>query len=176
MRNQKGFGLVEGLLVIIALTLVVGVGFYIANSNKEKGPQENANATNNTQSGDTSTKSADLNAAVEVAKDYYQFRYIEKWNQQVSKDELTKWLTPSLIAQLSSEGYQGGADIDNINRGGGFTIPDDIEVKGLSSDGETATVELTFVYRDNLEGSPKLDITLEASNNGWLISKAQSKL
>lgn len=34
--NQKGFGLVEGLLVVIALTLIVGVGFYVVNANKDK--------------------------------------------------------------------------------------------------------------------------------------------
>ena len=34
-KNQKGFGLVEGLLIVIVLTLVVGVGFYVYNANKE---------------------------------------------------------------------------------------------------------------------------------------------
>lgn len=34
--NQKGFGAVEGLLVVIALTLIVGVGFYVVNANKDK--------------------------------------------------------------------------------------------------------------------------------------------
>ena len=33
--KQEGFGVIEGLLVIIALTLIVGVGFYVANSNKK---------------------------------------------------------------------------------------------------------------------------------------------
>lgn len=33
--NKKGFTLVEVLLVIIALSLIVGVGFYVYNSNKE---------------------------------------------------------------------------------------------------------------------------------------------
>lgn len=34
VRNQHGFGAVETLLVIIAITLVVGVGYYVFNSNK----------------------------------------------------------------------------------------------------------------------------------------------
>ena len=34
--NQKGFTLVEGLLIIIALTMVVGVGFYVVNTNKDE--------------------------------------------------------------------------------------------------------------------------------------------
>lgn len=38
MKNlsQKGFTLIESLLIVIALTLVVGVGFYVVNANKDK--------------------------------------------------------------------------------------------------------------------------------------------
>jgi hypothetical protein len=35
-KDQKGFTLIEGLLIIIALTLIVGVGFYVTNANKDK--------------------------------------------------------------------------------------------------------------------------------------------
>ena len=35
-KNQKGFTLVEGLLVVIALALIVGVAFYVMNANKDK--------------------------------------------------------------------------------------------------------------------------------------------
>lgn len=34
LRNQKGFGLIEGLLIVIALTLIAFVGFYVYNANK----------------------------------------------------------------------------------------------------------------------------------------------
>lgn len=33
-KNQKGFGLVEGLLTVIALALIVGVGYYVYSSQK----------------------------------------------------------------------------------------------------------------------------------------------
>lgn len=42
--NQKGFGVVEGLLTIIAITLIVGVGFYVANTNKDKDKPLNTSA------------------------------------------------------------------------------------------------------------------------------------
>lgn len=48
--NQKGFGLVEGLLVIITLTLIVGVGFYVVNANKDK---EETNSTNGSTQADS---------------------------------------------------------------------------------------------------------------------------
>jgi hypothetical protein len=51
--NQKGFGAVEGLLVIIALTLIVGVGFYVVNANKDEKKSEN---TSQTTSQKTETK------------------------------------------------------------------------------------------------------------------------
>lgn len=43
--NQKGFGAVEGLLVVIALTLVVGVGFYVVNANKDDKKDEASTST-----------------------------------------------------------------------------------------------------------------------------------
>lgn len=34
--NQKGFGVIESLLILIALTMIGGVGFYVVNANKDK--------------------------------------------------------------------------------------------------------------------------------------------
>jgi hypothetical protein len=36
MKSQRGFTIVEGLLVVIALTLIGGVGFYIYHTNQDK--------------------------------------------------------------------------------------------------------------------------------------------
>ncbi len=36
LKNQNGFGLIEGLLIVIALTLIAFVGFYVYNANKEE--------------------------------------------------------------------------------------------------------------------------------------------
>jgi hypothetical protein len=48
--NQKGFGVVESLLVVIAITLIVGVGFYVVNANKdEKKPDDTSQSTSSTQ-------------------------------------------------------------------------------------------------------------------------------
>ena len=38
-KNQVGCGVIEGLLVVIALTLIVGVGFYVVNANKNRDNQ-----------------------------------------------------------------------------------------------------------------------------------------
>ena len=43
--NQKGFGLVEGLLVIIALTLIVGVGYYVYSQNKSDDSSQQSTGT-----------------------------------------------------------------------------------------------------------------------------------
>lgn len=43
MKNQKGFGIIEGLLVIIAITLIIGVVFYVVNANKEYAASETPN-------------------------------------------------------------------------------------------------------------------------------------
>jgi hypothetical protein len=62
--NQKGFGAVEGLLVVIALTLIVGVGYYVVNANKD-----NQDTTNNTR---TSTKAE--TKPTETKKQYLEFK------------------------------------------------------------------------------------------------------
>lgn len=40
--NQKGFGVIEGLLAVIAIALVGFVGFYVYNANKETDKSNNA--------------------------------------------------------------------------------------------------------------------------------------
>lgn len=42
LKNQRGFGLIEGLLAVIAITLVVGVGYYVYNANKNKSGESNS--------------------------------------------------------------------------------------------------------------------------------------
>lgn len=48
-KNQRGFGVIEGLLVIIALTLIVFVIFYVHNANKKTDETLNSNAGSATQ-------------------------------------------------------------------------------------------------------------------------------
>lgn len=52
MKNQKGFTVIEGLLVVIAITLISGVGYYVYNSNqtKQTSNTDAQEATNNNQS------------------------------------------------------------------------------------------------------------------------------
>jgi len=47
--SQKGFTLIEGLLIVIAVSLVTGVGFYVYNANKDVKPSENSSAPSQTQ-------------------------------------------------------------------------------------------------------------------------------
>ena len=63
--NQKGFGAIEGLLVVIALTLIVGVGFYVVSTNKDKKED-----TKTTQNSSTPTESK----PAEAKKQYLEFK------------------------------------------------------------------------------------------------------
>lgn len=54
-NNQKGFTLVEGLLVVLVLTAIVGVGFYVMNANKD---DKNAETSSRTTKLKTEAKSA----------------------------------------------------------------------------------------------------------------------
>jgi hypothetical protein len=53
--NQDGFSAIEGLLVIIAVTLIVGVGFYVVNSQKADKTSSLNRSTTSTQLQPTTT-------------------------------------------------------------------------------------------------------------------------
>jgi hypothetical protein len=55
-NNQKGFSVVEGLLVVIVLTLLGGVGYYVYESNQDNNAQKKSeNSVVNKPSGQNST-------------------------------------------------------------------------------------------------------------------------
>lgn len=62
--GQKGFGAVEGLLAVIAIALVVGVGFYVVNANKDDKKSETA----------TSTSQKNETKPTEQKKDYLEVK------------------------------------------------------------------------------------------------------
>jgi type II secretory pathway pseudopilin PulG len=64
--NQKGFTLIEGLLVVIALTLVVGVGTYVVSQNKNK----DSNNKTTTQFSTNSTKSPSVQQTKNISTTY----------------------------------------------------------------------------------------------------------
>ena len=66
-KNQKGFGLIEGLLVVIALTLLFGVGYYVYSQNNKKNEnRQDAAASEQSQN--------DGQAAVKQKTEYFEFK------------------------------------------------------------------------------------------------------
>ena len=75
--NQKGFGVVEGLLSVIAITLVAGVGFYVMHSSDStKSSLDNTSSKNTTKvatpnpSTPPSTPETDEEQIIAVVKNY----------------------------------------------------------------------------------------------------------
>jgi hypothetical protein len=172
-QSKNSIGVAEGLLLTIAMTLVIGVGFYALNANKDDQNNTTNSANINAYADDQPLKATPtLDEVARLTKEYYQFKYIDKWGETVSQDQLAKWLTPNLIGMLNENPR---ADTGISPQASGFTKPDTINVKGISSDSKTATVELAFGYTGNPAGSTYHTITLEATNGTWLISSAQLK-
>lgn len=46
--NKKGFTVIEGLLIVIALTLIIGVGYYVINANKDSSKSDSSATKNQT--------------------------------------------------------------------------------------------------------------------------------
>lgn len=55
-NNQKGFTLVEGLLIVLVLTAVVGVGFYVFDTNKKDNSSDTKQTQNTHKTTETTTE------------------------------------------------------------------------------------------------------------------------
>lgn len=123
-KNQKGFTLVEGLLVIIALTLVGFTGFYVYNANK-KTDQANLNQTNaldtqenlEEQPGGTIPPVDDR---LVVSEQYlpFTFKYPRDWKKEVDQyantNESFRLYLRAPNTEINEEGYANvvtGAEI-----------------------------------------------------------------
>lgn len=76
-RDQKGFGVIEGLLVVIALTLIVGVGFYVANANKKE--TNNTIETSQSAQSDTKKEKAPKLTEYELKQEKLKLGYNEEY-------------------------------------------------------------------------------------------------
>lgn len=65
-KNQKGFSLVEGLLVIIALAIVGGVGYYVYHTQQETSKTVDTAKTTNQSTATASTEAKDYLVLKEV--------------------------------------------------------------------------------------------------------------
>lgn len=89
--NQKGFGVIEGLLTIIALTLIIGVGFYVVNTNKSD------DDTNTKTTATEPTKNTKTPATSQQSKEDQEAPIIEA----VKQDSLTTGLSTDEAAKLN---------------------------------------------------------------------------
>jgi cell division protein FtsL len=64
-NNQKGFTLIEDLLIVLVLTAIVGVGFYVMSANKSNEKTKTASQTTEQK---TETKSVDKKEAAQPQK------------------------------------------------------------------------------------------------------------
>jgi hypothetical protein len=171
--NNKGVGLVKTLAIVIIILLVGFIVLYFVktnNDNKTKNSSHTKSSSKNKASSQAEKNDESLIQAIKVAQEYYQFKYIDNWNTEVPKEQLKKWLDPSLIAQLDTNPR---ADIGIDPQASGFTKPDEVLVKGGSSDGSSATTQLSLVYIGNPDGGTRHNISLKADNGTWLITGAK---
>lgn len=138
--NQKGFSVVEGLLVIIALTLVGGIGYYVYQSNQDKKTDNSVTSQTNEQSSKQEEKSTDKGPVHVGWKTYtssaqkVSFEYPEGWF--VREDSETN--------RIYVSNHQG-----EFNKG---NTPDDFQQLWLSTWEQEATAENESSVKS---GSPK---------------------
>lgn len=84
--NQKGFGVLEGMLIFVVIAIVAGVGIYIWN-NKDTGDTTN-NSSEDTSKSEKSQAPKKLKAGYTLYKDQnLSIQYPEEWTQYKEKDQ-----------------------------------------------------------------------------------------
>jgi hypothetical protein len=73
--GNKGFSLIEGLLIIVAAALIVGVGYYVYNSNKKAGQ-----TLSSAQSNDSSKAVAVSGTVFNDINGLYSFKLPKNWD------------------------------------------------------------------------------------------------
>lgn len=98
--NQKGFGVIEALLSIIALTLIIGVGVYVVNVNKDKN-KETDSTIQPRQSESTEEKYIEfknLGVKIEANDSTNKFTYTEDGESVVVRSSELKALTDKVCS------------------------------------------------------------------------------
>jgi len=100
--SQKGFGLVEGLLVVIAFTLIVGVGVYVVNSNKDD--KNTADIKGSEQNEKVKEQSKDPYEGWQAYKDDelgYTLKYPTDWEYKDKKEIGKNYLNEPIYDPVS---------------------------------------------------------------------------
>jgi hypothetical protein len=107
-KDQKGFTLVESLLVVITLALVVGVGFYVMNANKDK---KNDTATTSNKTSEKTKPVADPTAdwaSYTSPLGKFSVKYPKSWATATN---------PDLCANTTETGiFMLGADTKSVGK------------------------------------------------------------
>ncbi len=108
--NQRGFSLIEGLLIVIALTLIGGVGFYVVSANKD---DKNEAPTSSERTQPTESK------VVEKKVEYIEFKDLGFKIKKTDKMQDWSYLDDPQVPKTK---YVQSADhvkkIDECNKGG----------------------------------------------------------
>lgn len=181
MKRQTGFTIVETLLALLVAAVIGFGGYYVWRTQLDKNKNTAASKTqssqptqNSTTSNQTSIRSAlTLSQAVDATKAVYN-PLIKDWSSKSMRDYVLgnpSWFTSGFIAAINApDGGPGTANNGGLplicGGANGITVPDSMQVNGISSDGTKASVEVKFVWN---YGDAPYTVNLVASNGKWLI-------
>lgn len=159
MREQKGFAVVELLIIILILAVVGFGGYYVWHTNHKAAPQNtSANLT--------------LQGAVNATKTTYT-SLTNKWSSETEVSLINNdpdWFTAGFIKDADSAASTNEG-LPLVCGGNGVTLPDSVQYSGVSAQSNQAIVKVTFVYTGTNDGSNgSWLVTLVGQSNKWLIS------
>jgi hypothetical protein len=86
--NEKGFGIIESLLIIIAVTLIAGVGYYVYDSNSKKNDSIKPSQGNSYTSQEP-VNNPDDRLTGDYQELHFTFKYYKEWKASVDSENNT---------------------------------------------------------------------------------------
>jgi hypothetical protein len=142
-RNQKGFGAVEGLLILIIVLLIGFIGYYVYHTSNS------ANSSyNNAANASATTSIAPKNDAKTVVGAKAKDTLTKLWNHPAS-DSIHSYVAAHISDGLFTSNFKSLVDSGKYDNTGGNPItctngiaPDHFDIGTVSLQGDTATVTL----------------------------------
>lgn len=99
LKNQKGFGVIETLLVLVIIGMIGGTAYYVYNSNKQEPQVSNSSTQNQNQSTEKTEESKEKNSSQEQEEKYLT---IKEWDARIKLTSNSEDLYYELSENYSS--------------------------------------------------------------------------
>lgn len=186
--NQKGFGAMEAVLIVVIVAILAGTGYYVYQANNKTNETQTATHTTAESAVVTSTTSKSAVAAgAQSKKTYGNLLDAYKKNASAHKDWDTTYVDGKSASNEFTDSFKTAVKDGTAWDASGPFCTSDVTFGSLTVDkatlsGDTATVTLAQTASSkksgnstaNVQSTPmKVKLTLKYADKNWAIDKQE---